>query len=896
MTILATLPFSSSWWAAIGAPMGNHLWQSTLFAAVAGLLTLLLRKNRAETRYSLWLIASAKFLLPFCLLIGTGSHLRSSNRPTISPTSIYAVTQVISEPFAAVNPSLLAAPASESRQAALLRSLPTVLLIVWSSGCAAVVFLWWRRRQRTVAALRGALSTQAGREFEMLRLLERNSAITRHIELKISESTLEPGILGIFRPVLLLPTGISNRLSDAQLKAIITHELCHVRRRDNLAATLHMLVEAVFWFHPLVWWIGARLVDEREHACDEEVLKLGSDPQAYAEGILKVCEFYVESPLLCAAGATGSNLKKRIEAIMTHRTAHQLEGGKKLLLAAMGIAAVTAPIAMGLAHPAPVRIRPQAQGADALVPEYQVLSLKPNKSGNTIDKLILFRPNRFTATNFTLRGLICVAYGVQDSQISGGPDWLSSEKYDIEANVDGSVAEAVSNFTVEPQRIMLQHLLSDQFKLSLHHETRDLPVYELVVAKDGPKLSEANPGGTSRTSDKNPDRKGRTSRLFFSGTRLTGEAVSPAALVGPLSLLLGRPVLDKTGLKGEYDFTLDWLAPLRVPESAPFLLKAVPEHAEALAKVHAIEAASILMAVSDQLGLELTPEIGPVETLVIDHAEEIMGERSSQTQPRDQGRAESVAASMPPARVYKAVSIKPHRSATSLAPTWNFPADGFAATHVTLQSLIQWAYGVEGFQISGAPDWLNTDRYDVEAKVDSSVANELRNLSEEQRRAKQQPMLLELLADGFKLDVHRETRELPVYDLVITDNGTKLQQAPAGESPRMRFGSGLIAGQSAPIGLAENGRPSLVRMLSLELQRPVLDKTGLKGTYDFSLRWTSAASQSVEHGPSILAAVQEQLGLKLLPSNEQTAPVQVLVVDHAERVTSNQEVNAADLN
>src|SRR2546429_3329863 len=78
-------------------------------------------------------------------------------------------------------------------------------------------------------------------------------------------------------------------------------------------------------------------------------------------------------------------------------------------------------------------------------------------------------------------------------------------------------------------------------------------------------------------------------------------------------------------------------------------------------------------------------------------------------------------------------------------------------------------------------------------------------------------------------------------------------------------------------------------MLSLELQRPVLDKTGLKGTYDFSLRWTSAASQSVEHGPSILAAVQEQLGLKLLPSNEQTAPVQVLVVDHAERVTRSEE-------
>lgn len=81
------------------------------------------------------------------------------------------------------------------------------------------------------------------------------------------------------------------KLTDAQLESVIAHELCHVRRHDNLAAALHMLVEAVFWFHPLVWWIGARLVDERERACDEEVVRLGSDPQIYAESILKVCEF-----------------------------------------------------------------------------------------------------------------------------------------------------------------------------------------------------------------------------------------------------------------------------------------------------------------------------------------------------------------------------------------------------------------------------------------------------------------------------------------------------------------------------------------------------------------------------------------------------------------------------
>ena len=85
--------------------------------------------------------------------------------------------------------------------------------------------------------------------------------------------------------MLYLPPGIADHLDDAQLKAIVAHEQCHIRRRDNLTAALHMLVEAVFWFHPLVWWIGTRLVEERERACDEEVVRTGSDPEVYAESM-----------------------------------------------------------------------------------------------------------------------------------------------------------------------------------------------------------------------------------------------------------------------------------------------------------------------------------------------------------------------------------------------------------------------------------------------------------------------------------------------------------------------------------------------------------------------------------------------------------------------------------
>jgi bla regulator protein blaR1 len=96
---------------------------------------------------------------------------------------------------------------------------------------------------------------------------------------------------------------------------VLAHEFYHVRRRDNLTAALHMTVEAVFWT-PLVWWIGARQAEERQRACDEGVLRLGNEAQVYAESILRVCQFYVDSPVACVSGVTGSDLKKRMAGIM----------------------------------------------------------------------------------------------------------------------------------------------------------------------------------------------------------------------------------------------------------------------------------------------------------------------------------------------------------------------------------------------------------------------------------------------------------------------------------------------------------------------------------------------------------------------------------------------------
>ncbi len=174
------------------------------------------------------------------------------------------------------------------------------------------------------------------------------------VETIVCRSSVEPGVFGVFRPVLMLPDGLSERLTPEHLDAVIAHELCHFRHRDNLIAAIQMFVETVFWFHPLVWWIGKRMLEERERACDEEVLRTRCQPRAYADAILRVCRLYVESPLPCVAGVTGADLKKRIEEIMANRKIFGLSRGRKVLLAAAAMLAVTVPVVVGLAAQSPV--------------------------------------------------------------------------------------------------------------------------------------------------------------------------------------------------------------------------------------------------------------------------------------------------------------------------------------------------------------------------------------------------------------------------------------------------------------------------------------------------------------------------------------------------------------
>ncbi len=326
----STLFWNEQWTAALV----NHLWQSTIVAALALLLTLALQKNQARIRYWVWLAASAKFLLPFSLLMAAGQWMRSVVAAPITKPSVAAAIEQVTQPFQGSTTIDAVGTALPAHGVAWL---PAILLAVWFCGVLLIAVRWVRAWMRIRAVVREAAPAE----------IIADMPIAAGLPVLCSSALLEPGVFGILRPVLLLPKGIRDRLQPAQLRAIVAHEMCHVRRRDNLTFALHMITQAVFWFHPLTWWIGTRLIEERERACDEAVLEAGGEAEVYAEGILNVCKFYLESPLACAAGVSGADLKHRIARIMTAPMTHRLNLTRKLLLGAAGFAAVALPLVAG---------------------------------------------------------------------------------------------------------------------------------------------------------------------------------------------------------------------------------------------------------------------------------------------------------------------------------------------------------------------------------------------------------------------------------------------------------------------------------------------------------------------------------------------------------------------
>jgi bla regulator protein BlaR1 len=578
------------------AALVNHLWQSTAVVLAVWLLAYALRNNRAGVRYWLWMIASLKFLLPFSLLIAAGELFHPAAALVVARPALANAMEQIVQPFPQTTIADFSSAASLAQGG---KRLFITLFILWAGGSLVVSVRWWRRWMRMRDVLRAsAPQTSAG-----------------DVPVVSSPSLLEPGVFGIVRPVLLLPEGIMDRLTTAQMNALFTHELCHVRRRDNLTYALHMAVETLFWFHPLVWWVGARLVEERERACDESVLQSGNEAEVYAESILSVCKFYVESPLACASGVSGSDLKKRIVRIMTNRVVRNLAFSRKLLLWAAGLAAIAIPTAIGLFHFSGAVVLARAQDAPADIPKFDVVSIKPNKSGE-MRIMMRFLPDGITMEGVPAQLMLTQAFNVEEDRIIGAPGWVKTDRYDIQAKVAPEDALKLDKLKREERMSMLQPLLAERFNLKFHHETREMPVYVLVVAKGGPKLKEAAAPTASATSG-GPPRRGM---MMGIGT-LEANGAQIDMLAHALSGQVGRTVIDKTGLTGNYDFNLHF-----TPEQMPPRMGPGPGPGPDGGRPGAdappppdVTGPDIFTAVQEQLGLKLESEKGPVDVIVIDH-------------------------------------------------------------------------------------------------------------------------------------------------------------------------------------------------------------------------------------------------------------------------------------
>lgn len=541
----------------------NHLWQSSLVAAMAALLAWRLRRHSARLRFWIWMFASLKFLLPFSVLAAAGGWLfrHSHAAPAALPPPALAI---VARPFAAPAPIFVAplpggpiVPAPPNWHLWLWAG-------IWIGGSLIVLARWWRNHREVSRLCRGA---------------SRSSLPGFDGPVGLVDAAIEPGVFGIWHPELLLPHGLVETLRPDQLAAIAAHENWHVRRRDNLWSALQMLVASVFWFYPLVGWLGARQLEERERACDEAVLGEGAEREVYASSVLTVCRRFNHFAPACMAGVGGGPLERRIRAILHGTVTGDPSPRVRLGWTAAAALLLLAPLALGM---------PYLRQAPPAARTFDAVSIRPAPTSGPfcLGCMVPSRqdPKTMVLQGFTLHALVCLAY-VEDQNSCGyriaskGPSWTDTVRWEIDARTDAPAS-------TREKLQMLQQVLASRFHLELRRETRSTTAYALRLAGKAPKM----PAATDLSKcgeDFTPDMQ------HFTAGCVTMEDVTE--LVG--MIIKDRPVVNQTGIGPDRKFQLK-------------LEAAAPDQVDAAVP-------SVFAALPDQLGLKLTASKTPVDVLVI---------------------------------------------------------------------------------------------------------------------------------------------------------------------------------------------------------------------------------------------------------------------------------------
>jgi bla regulator protein blaR1 len=627
------------------------LVRPSALAAAAWLVLLALKVRHPASRHAVWTaVLIGMMLLPVVSVMAPHWKVPVLPRKQNSAGQAVAGTPVFYEPLDSVTRGFeLPAVETGSRQAG---DRPGGLSYIYLAGLLAVAayrVMGWVLLRRVISRSRPLRA-----------------------RLRESSDVLTPVAVGVLRPAVLLPAGWRSWNANTK-RVVLAHESAHLRRHDTLVSALARLVQCVFWFHPLAWWLSRKVSELAELACDAAVLERVDDPVGYSRILLEFADAASRAGRRVAlpglAMAASSGMGRRIDQVF------ELSGGKlrklsrpAVLLALIGapVMCLAATVGLGetsvrlalpsgtglLAGPraagarasvppvqqkaAPKIVAQQskapknvAQPAPEAVPKFDVVSVKPCKEipagrGGRGDG----SPGRLHVNCETVKNLIRDAYDLlanghlwrglisnnsRTVPIEGGPGWINSERYYIDAKAEGPQTDEMMRGP------MMRTLLEDRFQLKIRREMRQGPVYELRVAQGGPKLEPVEPGGCIpleafdwRTLAPGQKRPLVCDTAMVQSGKMAFFAMSVGDFCQNLTWdALDRPVIDKTGLTGKFTFRLEFApdeatpqfpSPSGVPASEP----AGP---------------SIFTALQQQLGLKLERATGPVEFLVIDHVE-----------------------------------------------------------------------------------------------------------------------------------------------------------------------------------------------------------------------------------------------------------------------------------
>jgi len=499
------------------------------------------------------------------------------------------------------------------------------------------------------------------------------------------------------------------------------------------------------------------------------------------------------------------------------------------------------------------------------------------------------RGGRYEIKNATMVDLIRIAYGFDADKVLGGPNWLEMDRFDV-------LAKVPDDSTPEMQKLMLQALLEDRFKLVVRKESRPLPTYALTVGKK-PQLKEADGKGETgchMQTASGPPTEGSVAIIMRGNVNggPTRIALGPGmtieymcrnmtmeAFAAGLRSMMGaqvgpNPVLDETGLKGAWNFDVRWSLGLIGPA------------ADTTGRI------TIFEAVDKQLGLKLEQKQVPTPVIVVDS----VNEKPSANPP---GVAEALPVTPPPTE-FEVASVKPSDPGGRGGRFQMQPGGRLNAENMTIGFLIGRAFNTNNSdQVTGLPKWADTERFDIIAKAPSAeppgTGVDMDFVA---------PMMRALLVDRFKMTYHTEERPVTAYSLVpakpkmkkadpASRTYCKYGNAPAGAAP----GSQVLNCQN--ITMAQFA--DRLQNMAPELNWPVLDATGIDGGWDFALTFSRSAGMMMAAGrggdtgqlgagmpaasdPSggytIFEAVEKQLGLKL---EMQKRSMPVFVIDHIEQ-------------